>query len=390
MAIPLVYNVRSVRERWVSSVVAVVGIAGTVGVFVAMLALAAGFRAALVSSGSPDNVIIRRGGATSEMESAVTLDQVKVIQDAPGVARDAEGRPLLTAEVVVIAALPKRETGTDANVQVRGVSAEAHKVRDSIRITEGRFFEPGLAEMVVGRNILESIRGMEVGTTRKLGGREWKVVGAFDAGGSAFDSEVWCDANLLNATFDRPSGVFQSVTVKLTSPEAFSSFKDALTSDPRLTIQVQREPEYYASRSELMSTLITSLGSLVTLVMAIGAVIAALNTMYASVAARTREIATLRALGFRSGAVITGLVVESMLVALAGGVLGCLAIIPINGLTVSTINFQTFSHLAFAFRITGPLLLGGVLFALGMGLVGGLLPAIRAARLPVAAALREL
>jgi putative ABC transport system permease protein len=390
MVAPFAYNLRSVRARWVSSIVAVVGIAGTVGVCVAMLSLAAGFRAALVSSGAPENAIVRRGGATSEMESAIQLDQVRVIQDAPGVARDNEGRPLVTAEVVVIAALPKRGTTADANVQVRGVSAEAQKVRDSIRLIQGRFFKPGLAEMVVGRNVLASVDGMGVGTIRKIGGRAWTIVGAFDTGGNSFDSEVWCDANLLNETFDRPAGIFQSVTVKLVSHDAFDDFKNALTSDQRLTVQVDREREYYAGRSEIISSMIVTLGSLVTLVMATGAVIAALNTMYASVAARSREVATLRALGFSPISVVVSFVFESLLIAGVGGLVGCLLTIPISGYGVSTMNWQTFSHLAFAFRVTPLLLFQGMIFALIMGFFGGLFPAIRAARLPVASALREL
>ena len=390
MAIPLLYNLRSVQVRWVSSVVAVVGIAGTVGVFVAMLSLANGFRAAVVSSGSRDNAIVRRGGASSEMESAVVLDQVRIIADAPGVARSAEDKPMVSAEVVVIAALPKRGTGTDANVAVRGVSAGAGQIRERLRLVEGRFFEPGLAEMIVGKNVLESIQGLAVGSVRRIGGRDWTIVGAFDTGGSAFDSEIWCDANLLNQTFDRPPEVFQSVTVKLTSEQALAQLKDALTRDPRLTVQVDRETDYYAGRSEMMTTLITSLGVLVALTMAVGAVFAALNTMYSAVAARSREIATLRALGFGPFSVVLGIVFESVVISLVGGVLGCLVILPVNGMAVSTINWQTFSHLAFAFRITWWLLGLGVGFALIMGLLGGLLPAIRAARLPVAVALREL
>ncbi|HET9489150.1 MAG TPA: ABC transporter permease [Methylomirabilota bacterium] len=389
MAIPIIYNVRSVRARWTSTVVAVLGIAGTVGVFVAMLSLARGFQATLVASGSTSNAIVRRAGATSEMDSGMTLEQVRVIEDAPGVARAGAG-PLVSPEVVVVAAFPLKGRGTDGNAQVRGVSARALAVRPSVKVIAGRPFEPGLSELLVGRNVANSYVGLELGKTVRFGGGTWTVVGVFDAGGSAFDSELWCDANVLKQVFQRPQNLFQSVTVRLTSPEALTAFKDALTADPRLTVQVDREVEYYAKQSRQLTTLITVLGSLVALVMGVGAVFGALNTMYSAVAERAREIATLRALGFGSGSVVASFVVEALGIALAGGLLGCLAVLPLNGLTTGTINWQTFSHLAFAFRITPLLLMWGLLFALLMGLVGGLPPAVRAARAPIVLALREL
>jgi putative ABC transport system permease protein len=390
MTIPLIYNVRSVGVRWVSSLVAVIGIAGAVGVFVAMLALARGFEATLITSGSPSAVIVRRAGATSEMDTAVTRDNSRVIGDAPGVARGSESEPLLSGEVVVVAALPLRATGTDANIQLRGVTPAALKVRDVLRVTDGRFFEPGLAELVVGKNARDTVLGMELGARPKFGGREWTVVGVMDGGGSAFDSEIWCDVTLLQQAFDRPQTIFQSVTVRLDSPDSLGKFRDALTSDPRLNVQAEPEREYYAKQSEQLSTLIRRLGFLVAMVMGVGAVFAALNTMYASVAARGREVATLRALGFGPLTVVVSFVLESLLIALVGGLVGCLAVVPVNGLTVSTLNFQTFSQLAFAFKVTPLLCLAGLAFALAMGLVGGLLPALRAARLPIASALREL
>jgi len=400
MAIPLSYNTRSALVRWPAAVVAVLGIAGTVGVFVAMLSMARGFQATLASSGSPDNAIVLRAGADTEMVSAITLEQVRVIGDAPEVARasgdtsggDAEagGGPLLSAEVVVIGAFPLVSSGTDANVQVRGVSPIAMEVRPMVHLAQGRMFRPGTAEMVVGSNAAKIYRGFTLGSDFSFGGQRWQVVGIFDAGGSAFDSELWCDTTVLNQTFKRPEGVFQSVTARLVSPGAFTAFKDRLTSDPRLTVQAQRETAYYAKQSRTVSELIQTLGFLVALVMGIGAVFGALNTMYSAVAARTREIATMRALGFGGGSVVLSFLVESLLIATVGGVLGCLAVLPMNGFTTGTINWQTFSHLAFAFRVTPELLLVGLAFALVMGAVGGLLPAIRAARLPVAAALREL
>jgi putative ABC transport system permease protein len=389
MAIPLGYNVRSVGQRWTSAVVAVLGIGGTVGVFVAMLALANGFRATLVASGSPRNAIVQRAGADSEMVSAVTLEQVRVIEDAPGVARDARG-PLASAEVVVIAGFKLRSSGTVANAQVRGVSDRALQVRDNVRVVRGRFFRPGLAELVVGRNAIGAYRGFELGSTVRFGGGTWNVVGVFDAGGTAFDSEIWCDANVLNQVYKRPGNVFQSVTARLTSAAAFAPFRDALSSDPRLSVRVERERSYYERQSRTLTRLIRVLGVMIALVMGIGAVFGALNTMYSAVAERAREIATMRALGFGAAAVVLSFVAEAVFIALLGGVLGCLAVLPINGLTTGTLNWQTFSHLAFAFRVTPALLLGGLAFALLMGLVGGIPPAIRAARRPVAVALRDL
>jgi putative ABC transport system permease protein len=389
IAIPIIYNFRSAKARWTSAIVAVLGIAGTVGVFVAMLALAQGFRATLVSSGSVDNAIILRAGSNSEMESGISLSNINILQDEPGVARQ-NGQPLITSEVVVIAPFPLRSTDTDANVQVRGVSPNVLTVRSSIKIVKGRMFHPGLAELVVGRNAAKSYAGLGVGKKVRFGGGEWTVTGIFDAGGSAFDSEVWCDARVLDGVYKRPANVFQSVTVHLTSPEAFRKFKDAVSKDPRLNVDVSREIDYYAKQSQTFTRLITILGGLVAAVMAIGAVFGALNTMYSAVAERIREIAVMRALGFRAAAVVFSFLIEALLIAFVGGALGCVAVLPLNGFTTGAMNWQTFSHLAFAFRITPTLMVGGIIFALAMGLVGGLLPAIRAARGPVAHALREL
>jgi putative ABC transport system permease protein len=389
MALPLIYNLESVRVRWASTVVAVLGIAGSVGVFVAMLALAHGFEAALVSSGSDRNAMVRRAGATSEMDSAITLDQLRAIEDSAEVMRGADG-PLVSPEVVVVAALPLRKTGTDANVQLRGVSLKALAVHDKVKVVEGRFFTPGLFELTVGKNARDAYRGVAVGDVVKLGGTSWKVVGSFDAGGSAFDSEIWCDANLLNSTYQRPAGIHQSVAARLADGDAVPALERRFAGDPRMKVRVETETDYYRRASQQMTTFITVLGSLVALVMALGAVFAALNTMYSAVAERSREIATIRALGFGEGAVVFSFVIEALLVALAGGIVGCLAALPLNGLVTQTLNFQTFSHLSFAFRITPQVVGYGIGFALLMGLVGGLPPAVRAARVPVVVALRDL
>jgi putative ABC transport system permease protein len=389
MAIPFSYNFRSVKARWTSAVVAVLGIAGTVGVFVAVLSIAKGFKATLVASGSADNALVLRSGSTNEMDSSVTLEQVHIIEDAPGVARSGDG-PLVSPEMVVIRNFSLRSSGTDANVQVRGVSARALEVRKQVRITKGRFFQPGLFELVVGSNAVHSYNGLELGNTITFGGATWKVVGIMDSGGSAFDSEVWTDSRILNQIYHYPQDVFRSVTVHLTSPEALQKFKDALTADPRMQVKVTQELDYYANQSQGLTRMINVLGGAVAFIMAIGAICGALNTMYSAVAERGQEIATMRALGFGGASVVTSFVLESLFIALIGGVVGCVAVLPVNGLTAGTMNFQTFSHMAFAFKITPPLLLSGIVFALMMGFVGGVFPAIRAARRPVAAALRAL
>src|SRR5438552_5172743 len=288
MAIPVVYNVRSVKARWTSTIVAVVGIAGTVGVFVAMLSLARGFKATLVSSGSADNALITRAGATSEMTSTVSLDSVKIIQDAQGIASGADG-PLLTPEAVLMAPIPLLSTGTDANVELRGVSPNVLAIRSNVKIIEGRMFRPGLSEIVVGKNAKTTYTGLTLGSTIWLGSARWQVVGIFDAGGSAFDSEVWGDAHLLNGAYKRPDTFSHSVTVHLASPAALQQLRDALTADPRLNVDVTREIDYCANQSTRMSELTTILGGFVAAIMAIGAVFGALNTMYSAVAERGRE-----------------------------------------------------------------------------------------------------
>lgn len=389
MAIPIVYNLRSMRARWVSAIVAVLGIAGTVGVFLAMLAMARGFRATLVSSGSHSNVLVRRSGASSELDSGINLQQIQVLQDKPGIARD-NGQPEVSPEVVVIAAFPMISTGTDANVQVRGLSEEVLKVRKNVHMIEGRFFQPGLAELVIGRNVPSTYQGLELGKTISFGGGTWNIVGVFDAGGSAFDSEIWVDSRVLNQVYKRPDNLFQDATVSLTSPAAFDELKDSVTADPTLTLQLNHEDDYYAEQSRVLTTLITRLGFIVALIMGIGAVIGALNTMYSAVAERSREIATMRAIGFGGPSITVSFIFEAIVIALIGGIVGCIAVLPLNGYTASTMNMQTFSHLAFGFRITPPLLLIGLAFALLMGLVGGVPPAIRAATRPIATALREL
>jgi putative ABC transport system permease protein len=389
MALPLLYNVESVRARWRTTVVAVLGIAGSVGVCVAMLALAFGFRTALVACGSPGNALVRRAGSTSEMDSVVNIEALHALEDAPEVAHGPNG-PLVSPEMVVVANLPLKKFGTDANVQVRGVTARAIDVHAGVHIVQGRFLTPAMPELVVGKYAAMSYAGVDLGSKIRFGGTDWTVVGILDSGGSAFDSEIWCDRDLLSAAYHRPLTIFQSATVRLTSESALAALKQRAEADPRLQLGVERETEYYAKASQMMTNLILSLGVLVVVIMGIGAVFAALNTMYSAVAERSREIATIRALGFGEGAVIVSFVIEALLVAFVGGLIGCLAAWPINGLTTGTMNFQTFSHLSFAFRVTPDVLAEAMGFALLMGLLGGLPPAWRASRLPITAALRDL
>lgn len=387
--VPISYNFRSIRARWTSTIVAVLGIAGTVGVFVAMLSLARGFKATLVASGSPGNALVMRAGSSSEMMGGITLDSIRIVQDAPGVAHDSSG-PLVTQEVVGVVPIPLVSTGTDANVQVRGVSPNVLEIRKFVKISQGQMFQPGLTQLVVGKNAVKTYSGLTLGSTVNMGGGHWQVVGVFDAGGSAFDSEVWCDAKILNQILLRPANIYQSATVHLASPADFQAFKDSVTTDPRLNVDTMREIDYYAKQSTTMTRLITVLGGIVAAIMAIGAVFGALNTMYSAVAERGREIATMRALGFSNLNVLLSFLFEALLISIVGGLIGCLAVLPLNGFTTSTMNFQTFSNLAFAFKITFDLLLMGIVFALVMGVLGGLLPAIRASIRPVAVALRDL
>jgi putative ABC transport system permease protein len=312
-----------------------------------------------------------------------------VISDAPQIARSAEG-PLASAELFVIINVPKRSTGTDANVPLRGVESAALRVRDKLKVVQGRMFEWGKNEVIVGAGAAREFAGLEVGSVLKVGSYEWPVVGVFTADGGIAESEVWTDAHVLQDAYHRGDS-YQSVYAKLNSAGAFQQFKDTLTTDPRLSVEVQRESDYYAEHSERVTQLITTLGFVIAILMAVGAVFGALNTMYSAVSTRTREIATLRALGFGSGAVVVSVMIESLLLALIGGAIGgLLAYLAFNNYHTSTMNFQSFSQVTFAFRVTPGLLVRGVVWAAVIGLIGGLFPAIRAARLPIAAALREL
>ena len=382
-------TLRTLPQRAGSSAVAVVGVTGVVIVFVAVLSIAEGFLAALAGAGSPDTAIVLRGGSTAETTSALAIDATRIIKDAPGVLRDGSG-PVASAELFVVVDVPKRGTGIDANVPLRGVEPAAFRVREEVRIVEGRPFREGTNEIIVGRSAANQFEGLELGATPRWGESSWEVVGIFEADGTLSESEIWCDARVLQPAYRRGS-TYQSVLARLDSEDAFPGFRDSLASDPRLDVMVEREDVFYVGQSQLIHSIITGIGTVIAVLMGIGAVFGAVNTMYSAVASRTREIATLRALGFGGVPVVVSVLFESALLSLVGGVLGGgLAYVAFHGYQTATLNWTTFTQVAFAFNVTPALLVQGALYATIMGLLGGLFPAIRAARLPIVTALREL
>jgi putative ABC transport system permease protein len=381
-------NLRTIGERRGASLATVFGVAGVVAVFVGVLSIGEGFRATMSSGGREDVAMIMRSGNDSEMMSGLGREDTDIVKLAPGVARDEQG-PIASAELFVVINVPKRSTGTDANVPLRGVQAKALAVRGSLKVVEGRMFEPGRNEVIVGRAAQREFRGLDLGTTNRWGQNDWTVVGVFEDGGSVVESEIWSDAAVLQPAYNR-GNFFQSVRAKLASKEEFQTFKDAITTDPRLDVQVDTERDYFAGQSKGLTAIITGLGTIIAVLMGFGAVFGALNTMYSAVSARTREIATLRAIGFRSSPVVVSVLAESLVLSLVGGVLGAIAAyFGFDGFQAATLNWQSFSQVAFKFAVTPKLLVIGISYALIMGLIGGLFPAIRAARLPVTAALRE-
>lgn len=382
-------NLRSIPERKGAALAAAVGIAGVVAVFVGVLSIAEGFRAAMKTSGSPDVAIVLRNSAETEMTSGLTRDEARLVADAPGIARNAGGA-IASAELFVIINLPKRSTGTDANVPFRGVGQQAMAVRNDMKIVKGRMFEPGRNEIIAGVGAARAFAGLDVGNKIRVGQNDWEVVGIFSGGGGATESEIWADAAVLQPAYHRGDS-YQSVYVKLASPGAFDQFKDALTTNPQLKVKVVRQTDFLADQSSMLTKFIQGIGFFIAVMMALGAVFGALNTMYSAVSARTREIATLRALGFGAGPVVLSILLESLALAIVGGCVGAAAAyFAFNGFQASTINWQSFSQIAFAFKVTPELLTRGIGWAVFIGLIGGLFPAIRASRLPIAAALREL
>jgi putative ABC transport system permease protein len=383
-------NIRSIPARLGSSTVAVIGIAGVVLVFVAVLSIAEGVNATMKASSDPNLVLILRAGSDTEMTSGLAGEAVRVIQDAPGIARDASGAPLTSPELFVVVDHPLKRGGSAANVPLRGVSPEAFQVHNRLKIVEGRNIEFGKNEIIAGRAAAQQFVNLNVGTTLKWGENTWTLVGIFEEGGAVSESELWCDVKVLQPAYRRGNS-YQSVYARVNSGDSYQQLKDALTSNPQITVTPMRAAEYYGSQTEVLQRIIRTIGGIIAVLMGIGAVFGAVITMYTAVASRTREIATLRALGFGSIPVVISVLAESILLGSIGGVIGgAIAWLAFDGYQTATMNFQSFSQIAFSFAVTPQLLLTALLISLVMGTLGGLLPAIRAATLPVVTALREL
>ena len=379
-------NLRSVPQRLGTSLVIVVGIAGVVAVLISVLAMATGFRQTVAGSGRGDRAVVLRGGSNSELSSTLARDATLTILDAPGVRKGDNGRPIGSAEAVVIVELPKKGSDTGANVTLRGVGSEVLALRPEVRLVAGRMFQPALHELIVGRSAQLQFQGLDLGSHLSIRGGDWTVVGMFESRGDSHESELMADADTVLSAYQR--NLFQSVWVLLDSPEAFATFKDALTANPALSVDVKREPDYYAAQSKQLSTILTFVANFVGGIMAIGAIFGALNTMYSAVSARMVEIATLRAIGFGALPVVISVFAEAVLLAFAGGVIGALlAWLFFNGNSVSTLG-GNFTQIVFPLKVSSGLLVLGVVLAIAIGVVGGLFPAIRAARLPIATALR--
>lgn len=382
------FSLRTIPERKGSAFTAAVGIAGVVAVLVGVLSIAEGFKAAMSVSGAEDVAIVLRTGADNEMTSGLSRDETRLIADAAGVAR-AGDVSLTSAELFVVINLTNRASGTDGNLALRGVQLQAFAVHDGVHVIKGRRFEPGRNEIIVGVGAARIFSGIELGKTVRVGQNDWHVVGVFAGGGGSAESEIWTDATVLQSAYDRADS-FQSVYARLTSPQAFQQFKDSLTTNPQLKVKALKQSEFLAEQSSMLTTFIEKLGVFIAALMALGALFGALNTMYSAVSARTREIATLRALGFGSSPVVLSVMFESLALALLGGTIGAAAAyFAFDGFKAATMNWQTFSQIAFAFAVTPTLLVNAIIWAAVLGLLGGLFPAIRAARLPIAAALRE-
>ena len=383
-------NIRSIPARLGSSTVAVVGIAGVVLVFVAVLSIAEGVNATMKASGDPNLVLILRAGSDTEMTSGFGGDSVRVIQDAPGIARDSSGGPLTSPELFVVVDHPLKRSGTAANVPLRGVSPEAFLVHNRLKIVEGRNLEFGKNEIIAGSAAARQFLNLNVGTTLKWGENTWKLVGIFEEAGAVSESELWCDVKVLQPAYRRGNS-YQSVYARLSSPDSYQQLKDSLTSNPQLTVAAMRAQDYYGSQTEVLQRIIRTIGGIIAILMGIGAVFGAVITMYTAVASRTREIATLRALGFGGVPVVFSVLAEAILLGIVGGILGAaIAWVAFDGYETATMNFQSFSQIAFAFKVTPQLMATALVISLVMGIAGGLLPAIRAARLPIVTALREL
>ncbi|MGE0814940.1 MAG: ABC transporter permease [Vicinamibacterales bacterium] len=386
MTLPLGYNVRNLIVRWRVTMLAIGAIGLVVAVLVVLVAMASGFRQALRATGSVENAVLTQRGSTGELTSGISFDNARAVMVDSRVARDERGVPLASPEIFVVASLPRR-TGPIANVSLRGVTDAAFQVRQGVRIVDGRRFERGLPEIIVGRKVLERYAGVAVGQRLRMQRRDWTITGVFEANGGGFESEIWGDLDVLGPAFQRRGG-YQSVTLRLRSPDQVGAFHQDLARNPRMQVQLIQERKYYDDQSAQVSAPLLALAVFVALVMGIGAVFGAMNTMYGIVASRTREIGTLRALGFSRGSILLSFVIESTLLALAGGLLGCALAIPANGLS-SAAGGANFAEVSFAFQVT-PAAIGSALgVALVIGVAGGLLPAWRASRVPITAALRS-
>jgi ABC-type antimicrobial peptide transport system permease subunit len=386
MAIPFAYIVRSLAARRLTTALTAGGMALVVYVFATVLMLAAGLEQTLVATGRDDNVVVIRRSSQTEVQSVVARLQAGIVETLPDVAIGEDGQRLVSKEPVVLINLPKRASGKPSNVQIRGVTAAGLALRPQMRIVEGRMFRPGTSEIIAGRAVADGFRSTGLGETLRFGSREWTVVGVFDAGKSGFDSEIWGDAEQMLQAFRRTA--FSSAIFRLADSERFEAVKEAIESDPRLTLEAKRETRFYADQSEALSKFIRILGTSISVIFSIGAIIGAMITMYASVASRTAEIGTLRALGFPRRAILVAFLTEALLLGLAGGLAGLAGASLMQAVSISTTNFQTFAEIAFSFTLTPAIVAMSLGFALLMGFVGGFLPAARAARMKIVDALR--
>jgi putative ABC transport system permease protein len=386
LAAAISMGLQTLPQRIGASSVIVIGIAGVVAVLVSVLAMGAGFKHTLADSGRADRAIILRGGSDAELNSNLTRSDVDTISNAPGLAKDSQGKALLSNELVTVVNVPKADTGTDANVTLRGVGLKLTEVRPELKIVEGRMFHPAVRELIAGVGAVKQFRGLSVGSVLRLRNADWTVTGNFTSNGDVHESELLADVDTVGSSIERNG--YSSAVALLTSAADFSRFKDALTTDPQLKVEVQREPDYYAAQSKPLTNAINMVGTTVAVIMAIGAMFGALNSMYSAVAARGLEIATLRAIGFGALPVLLSVMIESLLLSLLGGLIGAsLAWLFFNGHSVSTLG-GAFAQVVFQLTVTRGLIISGIIWACGIGLLGGFFPALRAARLPVAEALR--
>ena len=383
-------NLRNIPQRWSSSMVAVLGIGGVTLVLVALLSIAAGFKVALEGSGSEDVAIIMRAGSTNELSGGFGVDTVTVVSDAPGIKHDAQNKPLLSPELYVLVDGRMRGKDASTNLPLRGVGQMAPQVRKSFKLVQGTMFHPGTNEIIVGDGVVKQYEGLEVGKTVRWGNANWNVVGRFTDGGGIAESEAWGDTPIVQQAWRRGNS-FQSIRVKLKNTESLKTLKDALSKDPRVRVGVQTERTFYADQQKLMSTIINTVGWALAIMMGVAALFAALNTLYNAVATRVREIATLRAMGFNGWAVMISVLVEAMILGAVGGLIGgLLAFLTFNGMHSSTMNWASFSQMTFAFTVTPQLMITGIVYGLILTFIAGILPGIRATRLPITAGLREL